>query len=55
MNLYAIFMPKIARALELRGFPVVKMAPNYKRPQFWVYYFEDSVELRQALSEILPH
>lgn len=53
MNLYTIFMQRVANQLEGRGFRVVKIAKNHKDPRYNVYYFEDTVELREALREIL--
>lgn len=53
MPLYTIFMQKIANELESRGFPVVKIAPNKKKPNYVVYLFEDTVEFRRTLNEIL--
>lgn len=52
MPLYIIFMPRIANKLESMGFPVVKMEPNKKKPQYMTYYFQDTLEFRQALREI---
>ena len=53
MALYTIFMQHIANKLESMGFNVVKMAKNNKDPRYMVYYFEDTVELREALRKIL--
>lgn len=53
MALYTIFMQRIANELESKGFKVIKIAPNRKHPEYMVYYFEDSVELRTALRTIL--
>jgi len=53
MALYTIFMQRIANELESKGFNVVKMATNKKNPKYMVYYFEDTVELREALRSIL--
>ena len=53
MVLYTIFMQKVANQLEERGFKVVKIAPNKKNPHYVVYYFEDTVEFRDALREVL--
>lgn len=53
MNLYPIFMIGVARQLEARGFRIIKIAPNKKKPQFNVYYFYDTLELHNALNEIL--
>lgn len=52
MNLYPIFMRRIAFRLEMRGFPVIKIEPNKKRPQYNVYYFEDTKELHDVLFEV---
>ena len=43
----------VARQLEARGFRIIKIAPNKKKPQFNVYYFYDTLELHNALNEIL--
>lgn len=53
MPLYTIFMQKIANEMESRGFPVVRIAPNRKNPKYVVYMFEDTVEFRNALREVL--
>lgn len=53
MALYAIFNMKIANKLEELGFPVVKMDKNHKNTRYMVYYFEDSVEFRQALRPLI--
>lgn len=52
MALYPIFMAQIAFKLEKRGFKLIKIAPNKKKPEYNVYYFEDTLELHQALIEI---
>lgn len=51
MILYPIFTRRIAFRLEQRGFKVIKIQPNKKDNQYNVYYFEDTIELHQALSE----
>lgn len=53
MALYTIFMQRIANELESKGFKVIRIAPNHKHPEYMVYYFEDTVELRAALRTIL--
>jgi len=50
--LYPIFMRRIAWRLEMRGFKVIKIEPNKKKPQYNVYYFEDTQELHNALYEV---
>ena len=53
MELYAIFSRRIVVELEKRGFKVVKIGPNRKKPGFKVYYFEETPELRQAAQELI--
>lgn len=53
MPLYTIFMQKIANQLESRGFKVVAIEKNKKHPDFYVWKFEDTLEFRNALHEIL--
>lgn len=52
-NLYPIFMDTLAYKLERMGFKVVKIAPNKKKPQFNVYFFEDTIELHDAIHKLL--
>ncbi len=51
--LYPIFSRKIAYELEKQGFKVIKIAPNKKKPQFMVYYFNETVELRAAAQALI--
>lgn len=53
MALYAIFNMRVANELEKFGFKVVKMDKNHKNPRYMVYYFEDSIELREALRPLI--
>ena len=53
MNLYPIFSRRIVIELEKRGFKVIKIAPNRKKPPLKVYYFEETAELRQAAQELI--
>ena len=49
-KLYIIYMPRLAAALREMGFKIIKVTPNIKKPQYDVYWFEDTLELRQSLS-----
>lgn len=53
MALYAVFNMRVANELEKLGFSVVKMDKNHKNPKYMVYYFEDSVTLREALRPLI--
>lgn len=53
MNLFPVFTRKLAYKLEMRGFKVVKIAPNKKQPKYNVYYFEDTTDIHDAFFEIL--
>lgn len=51
--LYTIYMPWLARALQIRGFKIVRVRPNKSNPERAVYQFVDSVELQEAVYEIV--
>lgn len=42
-------MPRVAAALREMGFNIVKVSVNIKKPQYDVYWFEDTAALRAAL------
>ncbi len=50
-KLYIVYMPRIAAALRDLGFSIVKISANIKKPQYDVYWFEDTPELRAAIPE----
>lgn len=50
-NLYIIYMPRVAAALRELGFKIVKVSPNQKKPQYDVYWFEDTAEFRAAIPQ----
>ena len=47
-----IFNRRLALSLRNMGFNVIKTEPNFYKPEFDVYIFEDSMELQSALTEI---
>lgn len=47
-----IFNRRLALALRKRGFDIIKTEPNFYKPEFDVYIFNDSDELQSALTEI---
>lgn len=47
-----IFNRRLALALRKRGFEIIKTEPNFYKPEFDVYIFNDSAELQLALTEI---
>lgn len=51
--LYTVFSRRVANELEKQGFRIVKMEKNEKNNKFLVYYFEDSVEFRDALRPLI--
>lgn len=53
MTLYPIFTRAIAFRLERKGFKIIKIQPNKKNPTISVYYFEDTIELHEALLEVV--
>lgn len=50
-KLYIVYMPRLAAALRDMGFKIIKVSANIKKPQFDVYWFEDTPELRAAIPE----
>lgn len=48
-RLYIIYMPRVAAALRELGFKIIKVTPNNKKPQYDVYWFEDTPELHKAI------
>ena len=53
MILHTVFSRRVANELEKLGFRIVKMERNHKNPKFLVYYFEDSIEFRDALRPLI--
>lgn len=51
--LYTVYMPWMARALQRRGFKIIRITENKNKPGFSVYQFVDSPQLQAALSEII--
>ena len=52
-NIYKVFSMSIAIKLRKKGFKIMKTEPQYKKPEFDVYFFEDTAEFRKALNEIV--
>ena len=50
-KLYIIYMPRVAAALRDLGFKLIKVTANTKKPQYDVYWFEDTTELRAAIPQ----
>lgn len=48
-KLYIIYMPRIAAALRDMGFKIIKVTSNIKKPQYDVYWFENTPELHAAI------
>ena len=49
---YTVLSLWLARELQDRGFECIGTGRNINKKQFKVFYFEDSLELRQAIDEI---
>lgn len=47
-----IFNRRVALSLRNLGFRIIKTEPNFYKPEFDVYIFENSDELQLALTEI---
>ena len=48
-KLYIVYMPRVAAALRTLGFKLIKVTPNIRKPQYDVYWFIDTPELRAAI------
>ena len=53
MTLFPVFSRRIVCELEKLGFNVVKIAPNRQHPNLNVYYFEETVSLRNAAQQLI--
>ena len=51
MNIKKIFKKRMAIYLREHGFKIIGTEVNKKRPEFDVYLFEDSDDLRNAMVE----
>lgn len=52
MKTYTIYALRVARLLCKKGFKIVGTGINAQKPQFYIYYFEDTPEFRKALTSI---
>ena len=53
MTLYTVYSRRVANELEKLGFPIIKMDKNHKNEKYWVYYFEDGIDFRNALRPLI--
>ena len=51
-NYYIIYTRRVAAALRELGFSIVKVGVNPNKPEFDCYFFEDTKEFQQALTEL---
>lgn len=49
---FEIYSKKRAYQLRLAGFRIVGTRPNDKFPQFDIYLFEDTAEIREAFAKL---
>lgn len=49
---YVVFSLRVANELVNKGFNVINAGVNIKFPQYKVFYFEDTKELRNAIAKI---
>lgn len=52
MNEYVIYTKWVAYELRKKGFEILRTDINPNKPQFDCWIFEDSAELRSALSNV---
>ena len=51
--LYTVYMAWMARALQRRGFKIVRITENKNKPGYSVYQFIDSPQLQNAINQII--
>lgn len=51
-NTFKVFTKKLAIKLREQGFTIVETVVNSRKPQFDIYCFEDTPELRQAVERL---
>ena len=49
MQYFKCFSARLASYLNKQGFYIIAKEPNLKKPQYDVFLFEDTVELRAAV------
>ena len=52
-NERAIFSKKLCIELRKLGFKIIRTEPNFKYPQFDVWYFEETDDLIAALTNLI--
>ena len=52
MKTFKVFTKKIAISLRERGFDIVAVEVNKKKPQFDVYIFKDTESFREVFTEL---
>lgn len=52
-TLFTVYMAWMARALQRRGFKIVRVAENKNKPGYSIYQFIDSAELQSAICQII--
>lgn len=46
---YIVFSKRLAKTLNKMGYETIKTAPNKERPQYLVYMFTDTPDLRRSI------
>lgn len=49
---FVVFSKRLAKTLIAQGFVLVDKKVNNKRPNYFIYLFEDRQELREAINKI---
>ncbi len=52
MKTFTVYMPRIASRLMSRGFKVIEIIPNPKKPQYRAFVFEETQDFLKAFTEI---
>lgn len=52
-NNYIVFSKRLAKDLMKKGYELLEQQPNKFKPQYNVYFFKDTEEIRESVKEIL--
>lgn len=52
IKLFKVFSRKLAYLLRIEGFKIVGTEPNFIKPEFNIWLFEDTQEFREAFTRL---
>lgn len=52
---FTVYMPRIAVELRKKGFKIIEVVPNERKPQYDAYVFEDTPAFQAAFTTIMKN